>query len=112
MEWALLNGDATGITTFFVDEGIDTGSVIVIRREVDVSAHRDVAAAKRYLFSLDGEMFAEALRLLSDEDFIPLHQNVDAGKRWYVMSRLFTGVVDRLLAKCFERDVRGPAADN
>jgi methionyl-tRNA formyltransferase len=79
MEWALLNCDATGITTFFVDEGIDTGPVIVIRREIDVSAHRDVATATRYLFSLDGEMFAQALRLLSGEDFIPLRHEVDAG---------------------------------
>src|SRR5436305_11718144 len=64
MEWSLLNGDPTGVTTFFVDEGIDTGARIVLRQHVDVYDCPEVDDAKRYLFSLDGAMYAEALRRL------------------------------------------------
>jgi folate-dependent phosphoribosylglycinamide formyltransferase PurN len=97
MEWSLLNGDPTGVTTFFVDEGIDTGARIVTRREVDVSGFRSVSEAKRYLFSLDREMYAEALELLRRRGFVPLRQEPSEGVRWYAMSRLLTGVVDDLL---------------
>lgn len=98
MEWALLNGDETGITTFLVDEGIDTGP-IVLRRVVDVRGKGSVAEAKRYLFSLDGEMYAEALAVLQSVDFVLVPQNAADGLRWYPMSRLLTTAVDEILAE-------------
>ncbi len=97
MEWSILRGDRTGITTFFVDEGIDTGERIVLWKVVDVSRFTDVTSARGYLFSLDGEMFAEALAALQEPDFKPMRQTAGEGKRYYVMSRLFSGVVDRIL---------------
>jgi len=97
MEWSLLNGDPTGVTTFFIDDGIDTGARIVLRRHVDVFDCRTVGDAKGYLFSLDGAMYAEALRRLRTADFVPETQSPEEGVRWFVMSRLFTSVVDRIL---------------
>lgn len=96
MEWSILQGDPAGITVFFMDEGIDTGPRIVTRRTVDLSGRRTVDAAKRHLFSLDGEMYAEALARLSEPGFSPL-PNGPGGRRHYVMSRLFTVVVSRIL---------------
>lgn len=97
MEWSLLSGDPTGITTFFVDEGIDTGAEIVLREEVEVAGFSDVASAKRHLFSLDGEMFARALASLVETGRASLRQDPAEGVRWYPMSALFTGVVDEIL---------------
>jgi methionyl-tRNA formyltransferase len=96
MEWSILQGRPTGVTVFFLDEGIDTGREIVLRREVPLRGHRGVGAAKDFLFSLDAPMFAEALELLQRPDFALL-QNDGSGRRFYVMSRLFTGVVDAVL---------------
>jgi methionyl-tRNA formyltransferase len=98
MEWSLLEGRPTGVTVFFVDEGIDTGSTIVLRREIPVDRFRDVASAKAHLFSLDADLFAEALDLLEDTGFSPL-LNDRSGRRYYVMSRLFSGVVESILAE-------------
>jgi methionyl-tRNA formyltransferase len=98
MEWSLLNGDETGITTFLVNEGIDTGP-IVLRRVVDVRGKGSVGEAKRYLFSLDGQMYAEALAVLQSGDFAPSPQNAADGTRWYPMSQLFTRVVDEILVE-------------
>lgn len=97
MEWSLLKGDPTGITTFFMDEGIDTGPEIIIRREIDVSGCGSVEQAKHKLFSLDGRMFREALRELQKEDYRPIMQEPADGTRYYVMSELFTGVVENIL---------------
>ncbi len=99
MEWSLLQGDPTGITTFFVDEGIDTGPRMVLRREVDVSRFDDVESAKAYLFSLDVSMFSEALDLLGDPGFEPTLQDVGEGRRYYAMSALLSGVVEEILRR-------------
>jgi len=53
LEWSILQGDAVGITVFFIDTGIDTGARILISEEVDVSGCKSVSEAKEYLFNLD-----------------------------------------------------------
>lgn len=96
MEWSLLQGDSVGITVFFIDSGIDTGERIVVSEQVDISGRRSVAEAKEYLFSLDGVFFRKALMMLREGDQT-YHRNDGSGRRYYVMSKLLTGVVDQLL---------------
>ncbi len=96
MEWSILEGHPTVVTLFFLDEGIDTGPDIVLRREVPLRGHRNARSAKEHLFSLDAGLFAEAIALLQQPGFQPL-RNDGSGRRFYVMSRLFTGVVDAAL---------------
>jgi methionyl-tRNA formyltransferase len=95
MEWSLLQGDATGVTVFFIDEGIDTGERIVVSEKVDVSHCESVAAAKQYLFGLAGSFYRKALvKLMAGE---AVQSNDGSGRRYYVMSKLFSGVVEGLL---------------
>jgi len=96
MEWSVLQGDSVGITVFFIDAGIDTGSRILLSEEVDISSYRSVAEAKEFLFSLDVIHFRKALALLSKSDPSFL-LNDGSGPRYFVMSKLFEGVVQRLL---------------
>jgi folate-dependent phosphoribosylglycinamide formyltransferase PurN len=98
MEWSILNGDPTGVTTFFVDEGIDTGSPIVLSRGVPLSGFSDHLTAKRHLFSLDAKMYAEALMVLRRTEPGDLERQPTDGTRWYVMSEMLTEVVDALIA--------------
>lgn len=96
MEWSLLQGDPVGITVFFIDEGIDTGERIVISEEVDVSDCRTIAEAKQMLFDLDAVFFRRALEVLQSNE--PRYGTNDgSGKRYYVMSKLFQGVVHKLI---------------
>ncbi len=96
MEWALLEGQAVGVTVFFIDSGIDTGERIVLREEVDVSHCRSIAEAKQHLFDLDAVYFRRALELLRSKDF-EYKLNDNSGRRYYVMSRLFQSVVEKLI---------------
>lgn len=96
MEWSILQGDSVGITVFFIDGGIDTGSRILWSEQIDVSSCRSVSEAKQFLFGLDKASFPKALRLLS-EGQPNFHLNDDSGLRYFVMSKLFVGVVDQLL---------------
>jgi methionyl-tRNA formyltransferase len=96
MEWSILQGDPVGITVFFVDTGIDTGSRILLSEKVDISGFNSITEAKQYLFSLDKVFFPKALALINDGD--PTFQlNDGSGKRYFVMSNLFEGVVEQLL---------------
>ncbi|HJT27575.1 MAG TPA: formyltransferase family protein [Pyrinomonadaceae bacterium] len=96
LEWSILQGDPVGITVFFIDTGIDTGARILLSEEVDISSYRSVTEAKQYLFSLDKVFFRRALALLS-EDNQAFQLNDASGRRYFVMSKLFTGVVEQLL---------------
>ncbi len=96
MEWSLLEGEPVGITVFFIDSGIDTGREIVLREEVDISHCASVAEAKQYLFDLDAVYFRRALELLRSSDF-EYQINDGSGRRYYVMSKLFRGVVEKII---------------
>lgn len=96
MEWSLLQGDPTGVTVFFIDAGIDTGRRIVLRKEVDVCDYDTIAEAKQYLFDLDAPYFRGALERLRSES--PEYEvNDGSGRRYYVMSELFRGVVEKII---------------
>ena len=85
-----------GITVFFIDTGIDTGARILLSEAVDISGYRSVTAAKEYLFSLDKVFFPRALALLSEGNQA-FQLNDGSGPRYFVMSKLFEGVVEQLL---------------
>ena len=96
MEWSLLKNDPVGISVFFIDAGIDTGERIVIKEQVDISHCRSIGEAKEFLFNLDASFFRKALEVLSSAE--PEFQlNDGSGHRYYVMSKLFQGVVQNLL---------------
>lgn len=96
MEWSLLTGGRTGITTFLIDSGIDTGEDIIETREVSVEACSSVSEAKQYLFGLDGEMYLRALKKSMDQlGFIQEKQDWNQGKRYYVMSKLLSDLVEK-----------------
>jgi methionyl-tRNA formyltransferase len=97
MEWALLEGGAVGITVFFIDSGIDTGERIILSEEIDISDCRSIKEAKQFLFDLDALYFRRALDLLRSENFEHKLNDRRQGRRYYVMSRLFQGVVEKLL---------------
>ena len=96
VEWSILQGDPVGITVFFIDTGIDTGSRVLISEEVDISGCRSVTEAKQYLFDLDRVFFPKALALLSHSE-PTFRLNDGSGRRYFVMSKLFQGVIDQLL---------------
>ena len=95
MEWSILKSSQTGVTVFFIDEGIDTGPRIILRRNISLSGFSEILAAKKHLFQQDAPLYREALEKLSRPDFV-FEQNV-GGHRYYPMSNLFLGVVARLL---------------
>jgi Formyl transferase len=96
MEWSILNGEDVGITVFFLDAGIDTGERILISEKVDISHCKTIDEAKQYLFDLDAVFFGRALELVGSGT-VDYYRNDGSGRRYYVMSHLMKGVVQKLI---------------
>jgi phosphoribosylglycinamide formyltransferase 1 len=56
--------ERTGVTVHFVDEGVDTGPVIV-QREVPVPASRDREALEEAIHATEHELYSEAIRMIA-----------------------------------------------
>lgn len=93
MEWSIYEGSPTGITVFYIDEGIDTGREIVIREEVSVKDCKNISEAKTKLFNLAPEFYAKAVKneLEGKEHLL----NDGSGPRFYVMSNKLKAEVEK-----------------
>lgn len=96
-EWSVLQGDPTGVTVFFIDSGIDTGKRIVLREFISPNGSRSVAELKKTLFECDARLYRKALEALMAPAFQFETNEVAKGRRYYVMSKIFTRVTDGIL---------------
>ena len=107
VEWSLLLGAPLGVTVFFMDEGIDTGSRLVLWQPLDGSPPRDLDTTRRLLFDSDGACYAAGLRAMREASFRFVHNDLMLGRRYYVMSRLFREVAEfALKERCREEQLQ------
>jgi phosphoribosylglycinamide formyltransferase-1 len=57
--------EVTGVSVHFVDEGVDTGPVI-LQREVAVPANRDREALEAAVHATEHELYPEAIRMIAE----------------------------------------------
>ncbi len=57
--------EVTGVTVHFVDEGVDTGPVI-LQREVPVPTSRDREELEGAIHAIEHELYPEAIRMLAE----------------------------------------------
>lgn len=67
--------ETTGVTVHFVDEGVDTGPVI-LQREVPVPADRDRALLEAAIHATEHALYSEAIRMIAAG-----RVRIDAGDR-------------------------------
>jgi methionyl-tRNA formyltransferase len=93
MEWSLLSGDETGVTVFFIDEGIDTGEPIVLFESIAVDGFEHLADAKRHLFAQDARLYRKAVDIIAAA--APTQPNSpETGIRFYEMSELLRAAIE------------------
>ena len=64
IQWAVLNGDkVTGITTMYMDAGMDTGDII-LKKEVEISENETTGELWDTLSKIGGELLVETLKLI------------------------------------------------
>lgn len=64
IHWAIINGETkTGVTTFFIDDKIDTGATI-LSKEVGISSEENAGVLHDTLMNLGSEAVVETLKLI------------------------------------------------
>ena len=66
IQWAVLNGDkTTGITTMYMDEGMDTGDMI-LKQEVDIGEDETTGELWNRLSTIGGQLLVETLKQIEE----------------------------------------------
>lgn len=74
INWAIINGDQkTGVSTFFIDEAIDTGNVIG-RTEMIISENESAGELHDRMVEVGGELVVETLQRIASNDINPIPQ--------------------------------------
>ena len=74
INWALINGETkTGVTTFFIDDKIDTGEII-LQKAVEVSSTETVGQLHDRLMHLGSDVVNKTVNLIADDAVITTKQ--------------------------------------
>ena len=74
IHWAIVNGErTTGVTTFFIDEKIDTGAIID-SSEVNISPRETVGSLHDTLMSVGSKLVLETVEQIAQDTAIPKAQ--------------------------------------
>lgn len=77
IQWAVINGDkTTGVTTMFMDTGMDTGDII-IKKETEINEDETTGELWERLSVLGGELLAETLKKIENGTCIREKQTND-----------------------------------
>jgi methionyl-tRNA formyltransferase len=74
INWAIINGETrTGVTTFFINEEIDTGAIIK-QREIEISQDDTAGDLHDKLMELGSVLVLETVELIAEGSVVPLEQ--------------------------------------
>lgn len=75
INWAIINGETkTGVTTFFIDDKIDTGAMI-LSKEIDIKPNESAGELHDKLMNLGKDAVIETLDLVSSQNVNTTIQN-------------------------------------
>ncbi|GAA3618118.1 methionyl-tRNA formyltransferase [Flavivirga jejuensis] len=75
INWAIINGETkTGVSTFFIDEKIDTGNMI-LQEEAEIEADENVGSLHDKLMSIGSLLVLKTVDLIKKGDFKTTPQN-------------------------------------
>ncbi|MFM9825041.1 methionyl-tRNA formyltransferase [Flavobacterium sp.] len=75
INWSIINGDTkTGVTTFFIDDKIDTGAMI-LSSEIEILPNENAGQLHNRLMGLGSETVLSTLNLIESENLNTIIQN-------------------------------------
>lgn len=88
INWAIINGETkTGVTTFFIDDKIDTGAMI-LNKEIAITENENAGALHDKLMVLGSEVVVETLALINKGDVVTtIQQETPEIKTAYKLNR-------------------------
>ena len=89
INWAIINGDEeTGVTTFFIDEAIDSGKIIA-QEKVKISSNTNAGELHDELMSVGAELTLKTIAAISQQTHIVIDQDKFDGKDFKMAAKIF-----------------------
>ncbi|MBM1106843.1 methionyl-tRNA formyltransferase [Aurantibacter crassamenti] len=77
INWAIINGESkTGVTTFFIDDKIDTGEII-LQKEISIGKNESAGELHDKLMNLGANLTLETVNLIAEDKVTTTKQVVD-----------------------------------
>ena len=86
LPWSVMIGDKLGITTHFVDAGIDTGDILLFE-QVNPEKNDDLISFRRKLDEYIPEVFYKTIIKLENNEIIPKKQKEEDGIKHRIMTK-------------------------
>ena len=87
INWAIINGEKeTGVTTFFIDEKIDTGAVI-LQSKIDIHPTENAGELHDKLMHLGSELVLKTIKTIEDENVKTTTQPLKETKTAYKLNK-------------------------
>ncbi len=87
INWAIINGETkTGVTTFFIDEKIDTGAII-LKKETTIGEHETAGELHDRLMLLGAQTVVETLKLIEENNINVTIQPAEETKTAYKLNK-------------------------
>ncbi|TBW29048.1 methionyl-tRNA formyltransferase [Gramella sp. KN1008] len=78
INWAIINGETkTGVSTFFLDEKIDTGEII-FQKELEISETENVGSLHDRLMETGAELVVQTLNAIGSDEVMKEPQPIDS----------------------------------
>lgn len=107
IQWAILTGDEkTGVTTMQMDEGVDTGDIL-LKKEIDIDPEETGESLFDKLSQLGGPLLLETLSQIGKGTLVPEKQNDDESCHAKMLTKDLGKLDFSEDARKLERYVRG-----
>lgn len=98
LEWSLFNGDPIGMTIHYIDEGIDTGDVL-LKKNIPIDAGDTIGSLRDKSRGIGADALALAISGLEDGSLKPQKQPMDSGKQYFVMHERIKDLINERMNK-------------
>jgi methionyl-tRNA formyltransferase len=89
INWAIINGDEeTGVTTFFIDEAIDSGKIIA-QEKVKISSNTNAGELHDELMSVGAQLTLKTVAAISKQTHAVIDQDKFDGKDFKIAPKIF-----------------------
>jgi len=105
LEWSLLAGQQIGVTLHLIDEGVDTGNVLLFR-EIPIAGGDTIDSLRSKAIVVNIDLMAEGVTLLETNGIEPARPSSAVGKQYYVMHPRLRAVAERRLCNMGLTDLK------
>lgn len=98
LEWSLFNNDPIGITVHFMDEGIDTGDIL-LKKTIPIEKGDTIKSLRSKSQPVSAGALAEVVNKLENGVIQPIKQKKEDGNQYFVMHKRLKDLIEEKLKK-------------